>query len=531
MPPLVVDLAASAERVRRLAEEVLGAQPDPDDPGAMVMQVRFPTGEPTPVRLRVDPLEGGTAPGPAGARAHVLLEPEPTPRVPYFSWFMGPILRWSSRRALSWADRALRAAEAGQSPPPPPARPALAPPAIFSAPQATLLATVCALTAAVSYGSSLLSQNAGYVADSFGASDRTLSTALAVSRAGVLIALVAAAMADRKGRRKLMLVSFAGVCLANGLAAAAPNLAAFTAGQTLMRGFANAALVVAGIAAVEEAPDRARAYSLAILGLAGGFGYAFGVVLLPLADLGDEAWRISFALSAGTVLLLPSFARRLAETRRFAGLAARHARTGRLAEVFDRSYGGRFGVLVATSFLFAIFAAPSSQLTNRYLADTRGFSGFDITVFRAVTQGLPGFLGIVIGGRLAETRGRRPVAAIALFAGTAAQMVFFLYGSVVLWLSSTAAIILGGIAAPAFGAFNGEMFPTEIRGTANAFLVVAGVTGSAAGLMLSGHLSDSIGQGEAIALTGFASLLASLLVLLLPETAHRALDEVSPSEV
>ena len=45
--------------------------------------------------------------------------------------------------------------------------------------------------------------------------------------------------------------------------------------------------------------------------------------------------------------------------------------------------------------------------------------------------------------RLAETRGRRPVATAALFAGTAAQMLFFLYGSAVLWLTSAMAIVLG----------------------------------------------------------------------------------------
>ena len=84
-------------------------------------------------------------------------------------------------------------------------------------------------------------------------------------------------------------------------------------------------------------------------------------------------------------------------------------------------------------------SAPASQFTNRYLADSRGFSGFDITVFRGITQGFPGLAGVAIGGRLAETRGRRPVAALALFAGTVAQMVFYLYGSVVLWVSSATA--------------------------------------------------------------------------------------------
>jgi MFS family permease len=522
VPPQIVDLAAPVGRVRRLAVEVLGAEPDPGDAATLVVKVRFPTGQPTPVRLRVEP---------RGAGAQGLLETEPMPPVPYFGWFVGPVLRSANRRAVTWADRALRAAEAGEEPPPPPKRPSLAPPAPFSAPQALLLATVCAVTAVIVFGSTLLSQNAGYVKDAFGVSDSTLDTALAISRVGVLIALVASAMADRKGRRKLMLVSVAGIGLANAVAAVAPNLAVFTAGQTLMRGFANAGLIVTGIAAIEEAPEGARAYSIALLGLAGGFGYGCAVALLPVADTGLQAWRISFALSAATLVLLPGFARRVTETTRYAGLAAREARRGRVTEVFDPSYGGRFWVLVAATFLFAIFTAPSSQLTNAYLRDSRGFSGFDITVFRAITQGFPGLMGIAIGGRLAETRGRRPVAATALFFGTAAQMVFFLYGGAVLWLMSAVAIVLGGIAAPALGAFNGEMFPTEIRGTANAFLIVSGVAGSACGLLFTGRLSDQVGRGEAIALTGIASLLASLLVLRLPETADKPLDEISPSEV
>ena len=524
MPPLVVDLAATAGRVRAVAEEALGAQADPGEPDTLVIQVRFPTGKPTPVRLRV---EARTS----GAGTQVLLEADAIPHVPYFSWFMGPILRSANRRAVGWAERALRAAEAGEPAPPPPKRPSLAPPAPFTAPEAVSLATVCAVTAALTFSGALLSQNATYVAHSFGASDTELDTALLISRTGVLIALVASAMADRRGRRRLMLLCLGGVAVANGVAALSPNLVVFTASQIVMRGFASGGLIVAGIAAVEEAPEGARAYSVALLGLAGGFGYAFAVTLLPTADLDPQAWRLAFGVSAVTVLLLPGFARRLAETRRYASLAARHARRGRAGELFDRSYGSRFWVLVGTAFLFAIFAAPSSQLTNDYLKDIRGFSGLDITIFRAITQGFPGLAGIAIGGRLAETRGRRPVAAIALFTGTAAQMVFFLYGGGILWLSSAAAIVLGGIAAPAMGAFSGEMFPTEIRGTANAFLVVAGVTGAAVGLLLTGHLSDPLGRGEAIALTGVASLLASLLVLRLPETADRTLDEVSPSEV
>jgi MFS family permease len=522
MPDRTLVLHASPADVRRGAETALSARATAD--GGLSGEVPFSSGEPVPLTILVGPA------APHGGTEVQLVAPDP-PAIPYFGWFVRPIVRSAHRRALGHAAAALTATLAGDPVPNPPRRPALAPPADFDRVQGTLLATVCAVAAVATFGGSLLSQNVDYVGRSFGASDRALGATLAFSRTGILIALVATALADRRGRRRLLLISFAGVCVANAVAALAPNLAVFTVGQVLMRGFVNTALTVATVAAIEEAPEGARAYSLALLGLAGGFGYAVGVTLLPVADLADEAWRASFALSAASVVFLPGFARHLAETTRYTNLAARGAERGRIGEVFDERYGGRFGVLVAATFLFGLFAASSSQFTNRYLARDRGFSGFDITVLRAVTQGLPGVAGIVIGGRLAETRGRRPVAAVALFLGTLAQMGFFLVGGPAMWLASAVAIALAGVAAPALGAFSGELFPTEIRGTANAFLLVAGVLGSALGLVMSGILSDSWGLGPAIAVLGIPSALACGLLLRLPEPAAHTLEEVSPSEV
>jgi MFS family permease len=522
MPDRTLVLNASPSDVRRAAETALSARPTGDE-GALAGEVPFTSGEPVPVGIQLGP-------GPDGTTQVRLEAPDP-PAIPYFGWFVRPIVRSAHRRALTHAADVLRATLAGDPVPGAPRRPPLAPPANFDRIQGTLLATVCAVAAVATFGGSLLSQHVDYVGESFGASDRALGATLAFSRTGIIIALVATALADRRGRRRLLLISFAGVCLANAVAALAPNLAVFTVGQVLMRGFVNTALTVATVAAIEEAPDGARAYSLALLGLAGGFGYAVGVALLPLADLAGEAWRASFALSAASVVFLPGFARHLAETTRYTNLAARGAERGRIGEVFDERYGERFGLLVAATFLFGLFSASSSQFTNRYLARDRGFSGFDITVLRAVTQGVPGVAGIVVGGRLAETKGRRPVAAVALFLGTLAQMAFFLVGGPAMWAASGLAILLAGVAAPALGAFSGELFPTEIRGTANAFLLVAGVVGSATGLVVSGILSDSWGLGPAIAVLGIPSALACGLLLRLPEPAAHTLEEVSPSEV
>jgi hypothetical protein len=63
----------------------------------------------------------------------------------------------------------------------------------------------------------------------------------------------------------------------------------FTGAQLIVRASVNAVLVVGGIAVVEEAPEGARAFAVAMLGLAGGAGFALSVILLPIADFGPDA--------------------------------------------------------------------------------------------------------------------------------------------------------------------------------------------------------------------------------------------------
>ena len=64
----------------------------------------------------------------------------------------------------------------------------------------------------------LLTQNGDAVTDTFHQTDEALGLALAVARIGVLVSLVVIALADRLGRRKLILFSLAGACIANAIA-------------------------------------------------------------------------------------------------------------------------------------------------------------------------------------------------------------------------------------------------------------------------------------------------------------------------
>jgi MFS family permease len=201
--------------------------------------------------------------------------------------------------------------------------------------------------------------------------------------------------------------------------------------------------------------------------------------------------------------------------------------------VFDRAYGARFLLLGLAAFLTNVFSAPSSQLTNRYLTHAHAFSNSDVAVFRAVTAGVPGVVGVLVASRLAESRGRRPVTIVGLIVATAFQCAFFLAdGALLLWITPMIAIVAAACAGLALGTLDAELFPTEVRGTSSGFLLVSGVAGSAVGLVLATQLKGFAGGlGPAIALCGLASFAAAVFVVpRLPETADRRLDEVSPSE-
>ena len=171
--------------------------------------------------------------------------------------------------------------------------------------------------------------------------------------------------------------------------------------------------------------------------------------------------------------LVPSIRRTLPETSRFRRVAGDGRAPLRLREVFDPAYGRRFLLLAAIGFLTNVFSAPSAQLTNRYLADVRGFSASGIALFRGVTNGIPGLVGILLAGRLAETRGRRPVAIVSLLVGTLLSMAFFLSTGPLLWIASTLSIVAAASATLTIGTMDAEMFPTEVRGSSNGLMLVA----------------------------------------------------------
>ena len=521
---MLVRLDAPVATVEEAARSALGVTGDAGGP----LSAALPTGA-ADGQLVVS-VSGDPAAADGASRSILAVEATSDFSVPFFWWAIGPLIATELRRTARHAAATVEAVIAGRHPPPPPKAVAALPGVGFDPGQAALLSATAFATAIAGFGGGLFGQNSGFIATAFHASDARLGDALAISRAGVLVSLVATAMSDRVGRRRMLLVCVIGVCVTNAASAFAPGLASFTALQILARSFVNSTFTVAAIAAVEEAPEGARAFSTAMLGLAGGFGFSFAVITLPIADQGRQAWRVSFALSAAVLLLIPRLARELTETRRYHAIVSTRISRGQLREVLGPTYGRRFVLLAVIALLTSVFNAPSSQLSNRYLQDVRHFSGAGIVVLLAVTTVVPGIVGVVIASRLAERGRRRPLATISLFVATATQMAFFLTGGPSLWITSALATITGAVAGIVLATLGAELFATEVRGTANAFLVGFSVIGSAGGLVLAGQLSRPFGGiGRAIAFCGIASMLAAFIVPSLPESFGRKLDDLSPS--
>jgi MFS family permease len=83
-----------------------------------------------------------------------------------------------------------------------------------------------------------------------------------------------------------------------------------------------------------------------------------------------------------------------------------------------------------------------------------------IAVFVLATN-TPGVIGIVLGGRLADRRGRRLVGAIGIAGGVTFTVVSYLSWGWPLWAASVVASLIGAIAIPALSVYGPELFPTH----------------------------------------------------------------------
>jgi MFS family permease len=426
--------------------------------------------------------------------------------LPYFSWLFVLPLKW-----------ALRGVHRDEQPP------WWAPPQRMDRRSAVVLATLAALTVVVGYLGALLTLTMTYAAKEFGVGKTGQGVAFGAVRINVILALGLLVLADRRGRRQLILGAAAGGAVLTALGAIAPSLIWLTASQVAAVSLVAALIVLIGVMAAEEVPAGSRAWSVGVLGMAAGLGAGLATMALPLAGLGSRGWRW---LYVGGLLALPlvwSTARYLPESRRFQAVDQ--------SRPPGRADRGRLALLCAGSFLFALFATPSSQFHNEFLRTERAFSAARISALSLVS-GTIGGIGVLVGGRLADVRGRRLVAAVGVGVGVFTTLGAYWGHGWALWAWGIADSFLGYAATPALGVYGPEMFPTSMRSRSAGVVAAAYAAGGVVGLVATGLLSSLFGTfAPAFAVLSVGPLLLVVLIIwAYPETARLELEEINPQD-
>lgn len=389
----------------------------------------------------------------------------------------------------------------------------------------TVLATLVTLSMIVGYLGTVITQTITFAADEFGASTGDQGTVLAAVRVGVLLSLVVVMLADRRGRRTLLLGSVAVSCVVTAASALATDLAMLGVLQTIARAFSTSVVVLLAVVAAEEMPASSRAYAIGVMTLSAGLGAGVCVWFLPLADTSPQGWRWLYVIPLAALPLVRFAARHLTESRRFIATTTR-VTTARLSNHWRKV------VLLGTAlFAAAAFAAPASQFQNDFLKNERSFSAARISLFTLLTS-TPGGVGIVIGGYLADVRGRRVVGAIGTVGGALCTALAFSMSGWPMWMWSILGTVMAGMAVPALAVYGPELFPTALRSKANGALQAMAVAGSSVGLLVVGTLVDRWdAMGSAMSVMLIAPMLVAFLVIVAyPETAHLELEAINPED-
>jgi MFS family permease len=430
--------------------------------------------------------------------------------LPYFSWLFILPLRWALR-GLKSEDRP----------------PWWAPPQRMDRRAAVVLATLAALAVVVGYLGALLTLTMTYAAGEFGVGKTGQGVALGAVRVNVVLALGILVLADRRGRRRLILLTATGASLLTVVGALSPSLVWLTASQVAAVSLVAALLVLIGVMTAEEVPAGSRAWSIGVVGMATGLGAGLATMALPLADLGAGGWRWLYVGGIFALPLILSTARHLPESRRFTAPANR-----RPSPAQDERSRKRLLLLCTGGFLVALFATPSGQFHNEFLRTERAFSAARISALSLVS-GTIGGLGVLVGGRLADVRGRRLVAAVGVGVGIGTTLASYLGHGWSLWIWGVADSFLGYAVAPALGVYGPELFPTATRSRAAGVVAASYAAGGVVGLVATGLLSSTfstLAPAFAILAVGPAVLVV-LIVFAYPETAGVELEDLNPSDL
>ena len=389
------------------------------------------------------------------------------------------------------------------------------------------------------YDSSILALLLPDIQATFRVSEATLGVARIPIELGLFVAFFVTRLSDRWGRRPLLLWSVVGYTAFTALTAVSWDIWSFAFFQFGARVFLGSEYAIAVTMIVEEFPASRRGRALGTLLTWAALG-TIAVALLLGAELqeGPLEWRAFYLIGLVPLVLLAVFRRGIQETERFEQERARRA-TGDVehrAPMLAAWAHPHRRMLVVVGLIHLFRSVPlfgSTAWWAFYAERERGYSSLQVALYIVSAYGL-GCVGYYVCGRSMERWGRRPTAIAYSVGGVVFAVVLFqTTNEVVGFFGLGFAVFFGLGISPAMSAFATELFPTEIRGQAaawvrNWFEIAGFVFGPALVGILGDHATGAIGNvGDTVSLMMFLWLPGAWLVWrYIPETKGLELEDI-----
>ncbi|MGA2624964.1 MAG: MFS transporter [Bacteroidota bacterium] len=336
-------------------------------------------------------------------------------------------------------------------------------------------------------------------------------------------------LADRFGRAKALIFSILTYSVFTALTATSQTMMQLVLWRSLV-GIGLGGEWAAGSVLVSEtwAPEhRGKAIGLMQSGWAVGYIFA---ALLAAVVLPQQGWRMLFVLGVVPALLTLWIRRHIPEPQIWKSEMQKARSRKSPFEIFRPPLLRKTFIasVIATSVLFAYWGLFTWMPTFLSSSLEKGGAGMSIVQSSGwiVVMQVGAFFGYVMFGFLADKFGRRFT--FIGFLAFAAVLVP-LYGQlgrheIVLMVMGPFIGFFGHGYFSLFGVMLAELFPTHLRGTAQGFCFNIGRTLSALAPFTIGALADVYGIGSALALTSAFFIIGAALILLLPETKGRELE-------
>ncbi len=356
-----------------------------------------------------------------------------------------------------------------------------------------------------------------------------------VVRFGAFPAFLVALVADRIGRRRVLLFTILAYTLFTGATAFAPNAQIFVVCQFLARTFAVAESLLAVVVIAEEFDADVRGWGIGAFGAIQSCGAGLAALLFTLVGDLENGWRGLYLVGLIPLLLLAYWRRTLPETERFQKHHQRRIEAGQTEHILRpmvdlmRMYPGRIAALAPVVFVVAVAEAAAGFFGPKYLQDAHGWTPSAVGLM-TLFGGAFAIVGNTFAGWLSDQVGRKPVAMGFLFGQIVFTMAYYnVPGLLVVpsWILMIFTLLGVNVTLAAYGS---ELFPTSYRSTAAGLRVLVITIGSSVGLALESVLYGIVGSHwTAISLLIVLAVLAPIVVgATFPETSGRRLEEIAP---